>query len=104
MRINVKSSTMVRPATAAPMRSLWISNLDLLMEPNYHTRFLYIYRSSEQTTFLDSTVLKVALSRALVEFYPVAGRMKKDDKGRVEINCNGEGVLFVEAEGDGCYR
>ncbi|KAK4414011.1 Shikimate O-hydroxycinnamoyltransferase [Sesamum alatum] len=65
------------------------------------TRAVYIYRSTEAANFFDSKVLKAALSRALVEFYPSAGRLRKDDKGRVEINCNGEGVLFVEAECDG---
>lgn len=47
---------------------------------------------------MDSNVLKQALSKALVPFYPMAGRLRRDDDGRIEIDCNGEGVLFVEAE------
>lgn len=31
-------------------------------------------------------------------FYPVAGRLQKDENGKIEILCNGEGVLFLEAE------
>lgn len=46
---------------------------------------------------LDSQVLKEALSKALVLFYPMAGRLKRDEDGRIEIDCNGQGVLFVEA-------
>lgn len=30
----------------------------------------------------------------------MAGRLAKDEKGRVEIECNAQGVLFVEAEAD----
>ncbi|KAK4483377.1 hypothetical protein RD792_010563 [Penstemon davidsonii] len=45
--------------------------------------------------------IQAALARALVAFYPVAGRLNTNEDGRVEINCNGEGVLFVEAESDG---
>ncbi|KAK2978000.1 hypothetical protein RJ640_001184 [Escallonia rubra] len=41
-----------------------------------------------------------ALSRALVPFYPVAGRLSRDEDDRIEIDCNGEGVLFVEALSD----
>lgn len=30
--------------------------------------------------------------------YPVAGRLARDANSRIEINCDGEGVLFIEAE------
>lgn len=29
---------------------------------------------------------------------PMAGRFGRDENGRIVINCNGEGVLFLEAE------
>ncbi|XP_042058587.1 shikimate O-hydroxycinnamoyltransferase-like [Salvia splendens] len=45
--------------------------------------------------------MRAALGRALVPFYPMAGRLKVDEDGRIEIDCNAEGVLFVEAEADG---
>ncbi|GJW82549.1 chloramphenicol acetyltransferase-like domain-containing protein, partial [Tanacetum coccineum] len=32
---------------------------------------------------------------------PVAGRLKEDEDGRIEIDCQGQGVLFVEVESDG---
>lgn len=49
--------------------------------------------------FFDATILKESLSRALVPFYPMAGRLKEaNHNGRLEIECNGEGALFVEAE------
>ncbi|KAJ4958728.1 hypothetical protein NE237_025839 [Protea cynaroides] len=67
--IEVKESTMVRPAKDTPQRKLWNSNLDL-----------------------------ETLSKALVPFYPVAARLNRDGDGRVEISCNGEGMLLVEAE------
>lgn len=41
-----------------------------------------------------------ALSAALVRYYPFAGRLQKDRGGRLEINCNGAGVLFVKATAD----
>ncbi|KAI3455220.1 hypothetical protein Pfo_011883 [Paulownia fortunei] len=31
----------------------------------------------------------------------MAGRLKRDEDGRIAIDCNAEGVLFVEAESDG---
>ncbi|XP_010265527.1 PREDICTED: shikimate O-hydroxycinnamoyltransferase-like [Nelumbo nucifera] len=97
MIISVKESTMVRPAQETPQRSLWNSNVDLVV-PRMHTPSVYFYRPTGSTNFFDPKVLKEALSKALVPFYPMAGRLKRDEDGRIEINCNGEGVLFVEAE------
>jgi shikimate O-hydroxycinnamoyltransferase len=33
-----------------------------------------------------------------VPFYPMAGRLARDEDGRVEIDCNAGGVLFQEAD------
>ncbi|KAA8540557.1 hypothetical protein F0562_024524 [Nyssa sinensis] len=99
MRIEVRESTMVGPAQETPKRRLWNSNVDLVV-PNFHTPSVYFYRPTGSSNFFDSQVLKDALSRALVPFYPMAGRLVKDEDGRIEIDCNGEGVLLVEAETD----
>lgn len=100
MKITVRDSTMVGPAQETPRRSLWNANVDLVV-PNFHTPSVYFYRPTGSSNFFDARILKDALSRALVPFYPMAGRLKKDEDGRVEIDCQGQGVLFVEAESDG---
>ncbi|XP_052183143.1 shikimate O-hydroxycinnamoyltransferase-like isoform X2 [Diospyros lotus] len=99
MRIEVKQSTIVRPAEETPMRRLWISNVDLVIV-NHHSRLVYFYRPTGAANFFDAQVMKDALSRALVPFYPLAGRLGRDDDDRIEIDCNAEGVLFVEAGSD----
>ncbi|KAH6830863.1 hydroxycinnamoyl-CoA shikimate/quinate hydroxycinnamoyl transferase [Perilla frutescens var. hirtella] len=102
MKITVKESTLVKPMEETPSGSMWLSSLDLLMPATFfHVPTVYFFRSDGAANFFDAAVLKAALSRALVDFYPFAGRLRKDDKGRIEINCNGEGVLFVVAECDG---
>ncbi|KAL7152625.1 hypothetical protein ABFS83_04G110600 [Erythranthe nasuta] len=100
MKIDVKRSALVGPAAATPAVSLWNSNVDLVV-PNFHTPSVYFYRPTGAADFFDAAVLKAALGRALVPFYPMAGRLKRDEDGRIEIDCNAEGVLFVEAESDG---
>lgn len=99
MIIDVKASIMVRPAEDTPRRILWNSNVDLVVS-KMHTPSVYFYRPNGSTNFFDPQVLKEALGKALVTFYPMAGRLKRDKGGRIVINCNGEGVLFVEAETD----
>ncbi|KAJ4957770.1 hypothetical protein NE237_024881 [Protea cynaroides] len=96
MIIEVKESTMVRPAQDTPQIKLWNSNVDLVV-PRVHTSSVYFYRPNGSSNF-NASVLKETLSKALVPFYPIAARLSRDGDGRVEINCNGEGVLFVEAE------
>ncbi|EOY26097.1 hypothetical protein QQP08_019128 [Theobroma cacao] len=97
MIVNVKESTMVRPAEETPRQSLWNSNVDLVV-PRFHTPSVYFYRPTGASNFFDPQVMKEALSKALVPFYPMGGRLKRDEDGRIEIDCNGEGVLLVEAE------
>ncbi|CAK9159035.1 unnamed protein product [Ilex paraguariensis] len=99
MKINVNSSTMVQPAKYTPKHTLWVSNLDLLV-PRIHTPTVYFYKPNGTQNFSEAHLLTEALSNVLVPFYPVAGRLQRDEKGRFELYCNGEGVLFVEAESD----
>lgn len=84
MIINVKESTMVQPAEETPRRGLWNSNVDLVV-PRFHTPSVYFYRPTGASNFFDAKVLKGALSKALVPFYPMAGRLRRDDDGRIEI-------------------
>nr|GEW45832.1 chloramphenicol acetyltransferase-like domain-containing protein [Tanacetum cinerariifolium] len=92
---------MVRPVEETPKIKVWNSNLDVFVS-DYHTQTVYLYRSSGAVTnFFDTKVIKDALGKVLVAFYPVAGRLKEDKDGRIEIDCQGQGVLFVEAESDG---
>ncbi|MFS7940432.1 putative quinate O-hydroxycinnamoyltransferase [Helianthus anomalus] len=100
MKVVIRESTMVTPAEKTPMTKLWSSSLDLIAT-NSHTLALYFYGSNGAPNFFDTKVMKDALSRALVAFYPMAGRFKHGQDGRVEIDCQGQGALFLEAESDG---
>ncbi|WVZ48871.1 hypothetical protein U9M48_000267 [Paspalum notatum var. saurae] len=52
--------------------------------------------------FFDVRRLKASLAKALVSFYPLAGRLGVDGSGRAEISCSGDGggALFVVARSD----
>ncbi|KAM6552708.1 hypothetical protein CsatB_013470 [Cannabis sativa] len=93
---------MVKPAAATPRHVLWNSNVDQLVPRFLHVSTVYFYKPKQthHHNFFDSNILKEALSKVLVPFYPVAGRLlaSSTESGRVDIDCNGEGVLFVEAE------
>ncbi|GMI93052.1 hypothetical protein HRI_002974500 [Hibiscus trionum] len=96
MEVTIKGSTIVRPAQETPKGSLWCSNLDILT--TYHLPLVYYYKPNGCSDFFDTERLKESLSKILVSFYPIAGRLGYDKNGRLEISCNAQGVLFVEAE------
>ncbi|EOA36635.1 hypothetical protein CARUB_v10011876mg [Capsella rubella] len=97
MKINIRDSTIVRPAGETPITSLWNSNVDLII-PRFHTPSVYFYRPTSDSNFFNPQVLKDALSKVLVPFYPVAGRLKRGNDDRIKIDCNSAGVLFVVAD------
>ncbi|KAK9941351.1 hypothetical protein M0R45_017957 [Rubus argutus] len=109
VNVSVRESTVVKPTAEMPRQFLWMSNLDMI-SLNAHTPTVYIYKpkdgdGADIDSFFDPTVLKHALSKALVPFYPLAGRLKRnneDKNARIEINCNADGVLFVVADSKSC--
>lgn len=102
---------MVKPSKPTPSKILFYSNLDLLVRTHVLTVYFYkptneLISKNNSNNFFDSKIMKEALSNVLVSFYPMAGRLIWDKgnngiKGKkIETNCNGEGVLFVEAQCD----
>jgi len=101
VNITVKSSQIVLPAAPTPQRNIWLSNVDLVVGRT-HATSVYIYRptGTARSDFFSMDVLRDALSKVLVPFYPIAGRLGKDTHGRLQINCNGEGGQLIEAVTD----
>ncbi|CAN6245795.1 unnamed protein product [Urochloa humidicola] len=103
--VEILESCMVTPASeaATPKHGVWLSNLDLLVARS-HTPTVYVYPSNPDPGFFSPAILKVALSKALVPFYPLAGRLAQDCAGRPEIHCTGDGVLFLAARADAALQ
>lgn len=100
--VKVVESCMVTPSEETPRKGLWISPIDLTWATRGHTPTVHLYLpgSGPVDGFFDVARLKAALAKALVAFYPLAGRLGMDSNGRAEIDCTGEGALFVVALSD----
>lgn len=72
MKTKVKASTMVKPTTATPATTVWMSNVDVIM-PSIHVCVVYFYRSTGVEDSFDPTVLKASLSQTLVGVLPLSG-------------------------------
>jgi shikimate O-hydroxycinnamoyltransferase len=58
---------------------------------------IYIYKANKnQDTIIER--MKISLSKILVPYYPLAGRLICTESGRLEIDCNAKGVTLLEAE------
>ncbi|MQL81677.1 hypothetical protein Taro_014146 [Colocasia esculenta] len=97
--VKVVDSCMVVPEVETPKHRLWLSNIDLQAVRRYTANFT-VYKFNGESGSFCREKLKASLSKALVPFYPLAGRLVRGNDGRLEVNCNAEGVLFLVAETD----
>ncbi|XP_062079550.1 spermidine hydroxycinnamoyl transferase-like [Humulus lupulus] len=102
MAIRIMGSYMVKPAEPTWKGFQALSEWDQTGLIT-HVPTIYFYRPSDEwsrPTDKVSATLRESLSRALVPFYPLAGRLRFLPGGLLELNCNAEGVQFTEAESD----
>ncbi|XP_020586867.1 LOW QUALITY PROTEIN: acyl transferase 5-like [Phalaenopsis equestris] len=89
-----KSSGFVTPAEPTPTEILPLSAIDRIEGLRYFVRSVHVFKSGVRA----AETIKQAMSKALVTYYPLAGRFINDpNDGEVKLACGGEGVLFVEA-------
>ncbi|KAI9200962.1 hypothetical protein LWI28_015774 [Acer negundo] len=84
----------VSPETQTPNHSLYLSNLDDQKFLRFSIKYLYLFKKS-----VSLEVLKYSLSKLLVDYYPLAGRLRtsREDDQKLEVDCNGQGAVFASA-------
>lgn len=104
--VHVKEAVIVTPAESTPTGVLPLSPLDSQLFLRFTIEYLLVYKPHLPSDALNPratvTRLKSALAKALVPYYPFAGRVraKSDGDGGLEVVCRGQGVLFIEAVSD----
>ncbi|XAR61723.1 Omega-hydroxypalmitate O-feruloyl transferase [Bertholletia excelsa] len=85
---------LISPSSPTPKHSLYLSNLDDQKFLRFSIKYLFLFRKSVRTDGL-----KYSLSKLLVEYYPLAGRLRtsSEDEEKLEVDCNAEGAVFAEA-------
>ncbi|KAJ9147051.1 hypothetical protein P3X46_029256 [Hevea brasiliensis] len=101
MSVSIQSSCSLKPNAKTKTGRLSLSELDQIGTIT-HIPTIYFYKPSLSnwlqpfTSIVD--ILKDSLSRVLVAFYPLAGRLHWIGHGRLELDCNAMGVTFIDAE------
>ncbi|KAK6927170.1 hypothetical protein RJ641_008889 [Dillenia turbinata] len=116
--VEKKDIVLVRPSKPTPSDTLPLSSID--NDPNLEMicQSVYVYQSNITASNTDARalttipvfqrlpdpvyVIKEALSKVLVYYYPLAGMLKRHSDGRLRVNCKiGDGVPFLEATANG---
>ncbi|CAA7028907.1 unnamed protein product [Microthlaspi erraticum] len=102
--VHVKEATVITPSDQTPSSVLSLSALDSQLFLRFTIEYLLVYPPVSDPNPLSDR-LKSALSRALVPYFPFSGRVRvRPDGGGtggcLEVNCRGQGALFLEAVSD----
>ncbi|XP_058185850.1 spermidine hydroxycinnamoyl transferase-like [Rhododendron vialii] len=97
--LTLKASYTVKPMEPSPTGLLYLSDFDLSVALT-HGPVVYFYRPISGHLLNPIEILKNSLGKALTIFYPLAGRLQRTGRGRLEVNCNSMGALFLETESE----
>ncbi|GAB2252402.1 hypothetical protein Droror1_Dr00005249 [Drosera rotundifolia] len=98
LKVNQRIVTLVPPAEETANGLHFLSNLDQNIAVVVRT--VYFFKSDDKGNERVYEVLRDALAKVLVYYYPLAGRLTISSEGKLIVDCTGEGAVFVEAEAE----
>ncbi|KAK2402938.1 benzyl alcohol O-benzoyltransferase [Trifolium repens] len=91
---------LIAPATPTSHETKQLSNIDEQAGLRANIPIIQFYRNEPSMSGKDPVeVIRNAIAQALVFYYPLAGRLKEAG-GKLVVDCNEEGVMFIEAEAE----
>ncbi|MFQ6649081.1 hypothetical protein Gotur_022814 [Gossypium turneri] len=92
---------LVAPAKPTPHEQKLLSDIDDQESLRLQVPWIQFYRYEPSMEGKDiAEVIKEVLAQTLVFYYPFAGRLKEGAHGKLIVDCNGEGVMFIKADAD----
>nr|CAB3461014.1 unnamed protein product [Digitaria exilis] len=107
LKFTVRRRPVVLVSPAAPTPREWkrLSDIDDQDGLRFHMPAVYFYPRHDVSIVVGgqqdpAPVISDAIARALVHYYPLAGRLRELQGRKLAVDCTGQGVLFVEADAD----
>ncbi|XP_030500309.2 alcohol acyl transferase 1 allele RGa [Cannabis sativa] len=111
-QVNRFEPELVKPAEATPREVKELSDIDDQESLRFIVPLIFFYKNKNKPSSSNSNIMeehdhddpvkliKEAVGRTLVYYYPLAGRLKEGLNRKLMVDCNGQGVSFVEATAD----
>uniref|UniRef100_A0A0D3HFD3 Benzyl alcohol O-benzoyltransferase n=1 Tax=Oryza barthii TaxID=65489 RepID=A0A0D3HFD3_9ORYZ len=95
-----KPAELVAPAGPTPRELKKLSDIDDQDGLRFHIPVIQFYRRSAAMGGRDpAPVIRAAVARALVSYYPFAGRLRELEGRKLAVDCTGEGVTRLACGG-----
>ncbi|KAF9621340.1 hypothetical protein IFM89_019426 [Coptis chinensis] len=95
---------LLAPATPTPYELKYLSDIDDQKSLRIQIPIVYFYTNNIVGIGMKKRdpvkVIKEAIAKALVYYYPFAGRLREGRNDKLMVECTGEGVMFIEADAD----
>jgi hypothetical protein len=101
--VHVSEPELVPPEKPTPQEFKYLSNIDDQSGLRNHIPFVHLYPPCATVGARVQgliMMIKQSLAKVLVFYYPVAGRLRNADKGKLVVDCCGQGVMFRRASAD----
>lgn len=100
-KVSRKNPELIPPAEWTPYSFKFLSDVDDQNGLRLHIPMMNFYRKNPSMEEKDPVqVIRGAIAKALVPYYPLARRLREYSGGKLAVECTGEGVVFIEADAD----
>ena len=91
----------VAPAKPTPHEFKQLSDIDDQDGLRFQIPVIQFYKYDPSMQGRDPVrVIREALAKTLVFYYPLAGRLREGPGRKLVVECTGEGIVFIEADAD----
>ncbi|XP_002524020.3 benzyl alcohol O-benzoyltransferase-like [Ricinus communis] len=98
-QVHRREPELIVPAKPTPYDFKPLSDIDDQEGLRFHIPVVQIYKHDPSMQGKDPVkVISEALAKALVFYYPFAGRLREWPNRKLVVECTSEGVLFIEAD------